>query len=151
MAIFSSSDQATITAALTIIERSYQRQDLYATDATSVKNYCQIKIGHLEHETFCVLLLDTQNRLIEFIEASRGSLDSASVYPREIAKLALLKNAKSLILLHNHPSGSLKESSADRAITRVLSDALGLFDIPILDHIIVSQTGAFSFAENGLL
>ena len=105
----------------------------------------------MEHEQFCALFLDSQHRLIEFAELFRGTLDSASVYPREVAKEALHHNAAAVIFAHNHPSGIAEPSMADRKITKRLQEALGLFEIRVLDHIVVGSPGMVSFAEEGLI
>ena len=98
-----------------------------------------------------MLFLDTQHRLIAFEELFRGTLDSASVYPREVAKEALRHNAGAVILAHNHPSGIAEPSHADRRITDRLKEALGLFEIRVLDHLVVGSPEVVSFAEQGLI
>ncbi|WP_301361977.1 RadC family protein [Stutzerimonas nitrititolerans] len=116
-----------------------------------VKEYLGAKLAGLEHEVFAVLFLDNQHRLIEYIEMFRGTIDSASVYPREVVKEALKRNAAAVILSHNHPSGHAEPSQADRTLTERLKDALGLVDVRTLDHIIVAGLERVSFAELGLL
>ncbi len=103
------------------------------------------------HELFCCLHLDNRHRLIAFDELFRGTIDGASVHPREVVKQALARNAAALILAHNHPSGVGEPSQADELITRRLREALALVDIRVLDHLIVADTGCLSFAERGLL
>jgi DNA repair protein RadC len=98
-----------------------------------------------------VLLLDAQNRLIDYVELFRGTLTQTSVYPREVVKLALQHNAAALIFAHNHPSGVTEPSQADEALTRTLKQALALVDVRVLDHFIVGGGDALSFAERGLL
>jgi DNA repair protein RadC len=98
-----------------------------------VKDFLSIKLGALEHEMFCVLLLDKRHRLIEYVELFRGTIDGASVHPREVVKLALAKNAAALVLAHPHPSGVAEPSQADELITQRLKDALSLVDIRVLD------------------
>lgn len=100
---------------------------------------------------FAVALLDSQNRLIEFVELFSGTINAASVYPREVIKLVLLKNAASVIFTHNHPSGIPEPSEADKNITAKLSAALRLIDVKVLDHIVVGTEGHISFAERGLI
>ena len=117
----------------------------------AVKHYLQLQLGHRPHEIFAVLFLDSQNRLIAMEEMFRGSLTQTSVYPREVALRALHHHAAGLILSHNHPSGSVQPSPADRSLTATLSSALGLLDVRVLDHIIVAQGAALSMAEEGLL
>lgn len=143
--------QATINSALQILSGLFQRQDLLATSPERVKQYCQLNIGYLEYEIFGVLLLDNQHRLIKFVEMFRGTIDSASVYPREVAKEVLLSNAAAVIFTHNHPSGLAQPSDADKRITDRLIEGLKLFDVRTLDHIVVSHNETYSFAEHGLL
>jgi DNA repair protein RadC len=103
------------------------------------------------HELFCCLHLDNRHRLIAFDELFRGTIDGASVHPREVVKQALARNAAALILAHNHPSGLAEPSQADELLTRRLREALALVDIRVLDHMIVADNGCLSFAESGLL
>jgi len=103
------------------------------------------------HELFCCLHLDNRHRLIAFDELFRGTIDGASVHPREVVKQALARNAAAVILAHNHPSGVAEPSHADELVTRRLREALQLVDIRVLDHMIVADNGCLSFAERGLL
>ena len=114
-----------------------------------VKHYCTAKLGHLSVEHCMALYLDSQFRLIVSEEISRGTLTQASVYPREIIKAGLKHHAAALILAHNHPSGIAEPSEADLALTRHLKHALALVDIRLLDHLIVTGSGAISLAERG--
>lgn len=116
-----------------------------------VKNYLIMKLAGLEHEVFAALFVDSQNRLIEYVEIFRGSINTAAVYPREVLKEALRYNAASMIIAHNHPSGDPKPSSADMNITQKLKEALALIDVSVLDHIIVAGQKTVSFAEMSLL
>jgi DNA repair protein RadC len=115
----------------------------------AVKHYLQLSIGSKEYESFTVLFLDTKNNLICSEELFKGSLAHASVYPREVVKASLKHNAASLILAHNHPSGSCDPSSADLSLTQTLKKSLELIDVRILDHIIVTHHHSYSFAEHG--
>ncbi|MFI4869359.1 MAG: DNA repair protein RadC [Steroidobacterales bacterium] len=103
------------------------------------------------HELFCCLHLDNRHRLIAFDELFRGTIDGASVHPREVVKQALARNAAAVILAHNHPSGVAEPSQADELVTRRLREALQLVDIRVLDHLIVADNGCLSFAEHGLM
>ena len=141
--------QTLVNQATAVLTSAYTLEDLLATSPEQVKNFCRLHIGHLEHEMFGVLFLNNQHQLIEFKKLFRGTIDGASVHPREVAKEALLNNSAALVLTHNHPSGGCSPSDADRHITRQLIDAMGLFDIRVLDHIIVSHKTAVSFAELG--
>jgi DNA repair protein RadC len=117
----------------------------------TVREFLTVKLGTLEHETFAVLLLDSRHRLIDYVELFRGTIDKASVHPREVVKLALARNAAALVLAHPHPSGAAEPSQADELITRRLKEALALVDVRLLDHIIVAGGEAISFSERGLL
>lgn len=118
----------------------------------AVRDWLRLRLGHLPHETFCIMLLDARHRLIEAVDLFRGTLTQTSVYPREVVKLVLSHNAASVILAHNHPSGAAEPSTADEMLTRMLKDALALIDVRILDHFVVPAHGnPVSFAERGLL
>lgn len=121
------------------------------TSPDIVKEYLGARLAGFEHEVFAVLFLDNQHRLIEYVEMFRGTIDGASVYPREVVKEALQLNAAAAILSHNHPSGHPEPSQADRTLTKRLKEALGLVDVRTLDHIIVAGHERVSFAELGLL
>jgi DNA repair protein RadC len=114
----------------------------------------QFLIGQLRHspiEFFCVLYLDVRFRLISFEKMSRGTIDNASVHPREVVREVLEREATAIIISHNHPSGYAVPSYADREMTERLQGALALIDVRLLDHIIVGGTECYSFADNGLL
>ncbi|MDP1977023.1 MAG: DNA repair protein RadC [Undibacterium umbellatum] len=117
----------------------------------AVKNYLQLMIGNKPHESFAILYLDVKNRLIKSEELFRGTLNHASVYPREVVKSALHQNAAAIILAHNHPSGSCEPSQADISLTQTLKQALALVDVRVLDHFIVANPHVYSFAEHGLI
>jgi DNA repair protein RadC len=117
----------------------------------ATRDFLSSQLRDLEHEVFCCLYLDKRHRLIQFQELFRGTIDGASVHPREIVRQALQYNAAALIFAHNHPSGVAEASQADELITRRLRDALALVDIRVLDHLIVGDNNCLSFAERGLL
>lgn len=121
------------------------------TSPADAQGYLIARLRDRDHEVFGVLFLDTRHRVIAFEELFRGTLDGASVYPREVAKAALRHNAAALILAHNHPSGVAEASASDLAITRRLKDALALLDVRVLDHIIVGDGVCTSLAHAGLL
>ncbi|MCK2045669.1 MULTISPECIES: RadC family protein [Chromohalobacter] len=121
------------------------------TSPALVRQFLTSQLRHLPHEAFAALFLDTQHRVIRFETLSEGTLDSASVYPREVSRRALALNAGALIFAHNHPSGVAEPSDADRRITRRLKEALGLFEIRVLDHFVVGDGEVISFAERGWL
>ena len=114
-------------------------------------DFLSAKLRDLEHEVFCCLYLDKRHRLIEYEELFRGTIDGASVHPREIVKLALQRNSAAVIVAHNHPSGIAEPSQADELITQRVKEALGLVDIRLLDHIIVGDGMIVSLAERGIL
>lgn len=147
----SDSDETCIAQALAILEARICREAFTFSDPTATANYAKLKIAALPHEVFGVFMLDNQHRLIEFVELFRGTIDGASVYPREVVKSALLANAAAVIFTHNHPSGTPEPSTADRSITRRLKDALATVDIRVLDHIVVGGNSHVSMAERGWL
>ena len=145
-------DNAIIARALHILEgRARYAENLLLTSPDAARDFCRLKLGSLPHEVFGVLWLDAQNRLIAFEEMFRGTLTQTSVYPREIVKAALARNAASVILTHNHPSGLTEPSAPDQMLTQVLKTALALVDVRVLDHLVVSASGVTSFAERGLI
>ena len=116
-----------------------------------VKHFLQLHLAAKPHEVFAVLFLDSQNRLLALEELFRGTLAQTSVYPREVVVRALHHQAGAVILAHNHPSGTVAPSAADKSLTATLRAALGLIDVRVLDHIIVAPGAACSMAEEGLL
>ena len=139
-----------LEAARQAIERKMQRGTSFTSPA-AVKEYLRAKLAGFEHEVFAVLFMDTQHRLIEYAEMFRGTIDGASVYPRELVKEALRHNAAAVIVSHNHPSGNPEPSQADKVLTQRLKEALGLVDVRVLDHVIVAGTDTTSFAKRGLI
>jgi DNA repair protein RadC len=117
----------------------------------ATRDFLTLKLGTLDHEVFAVIFLDKRHRVISYNEMFRGTIDGASVYPREVVKEALKLNAAAVILAHPHPSGVAEPSQADELITNRLKEALELIDVRILDHIIVAGGDTASFAELGLL
>ncbi len=117
----------------------------------ATRDFLAVQLRDLEHEVFCCLYLDKRHRLIQFQELFRGTIDGASVHPREIVKLALQRNSAAIIIAHNHPSGIAEPSQADEHITQRVKEALALVDIRLLDHIIVGDGTCVSLAERGLI
>ncbi len=117
----------------------------------AVKNYLQLQLSGRKHEVFAVLFLDVQNRLIALEEMFQGTLTQTSVYPREVVLRALHHQASSVVLSHNHPSGTVQPSRADEMLTQTLKTTLALIDVRVLDHIIVAPGEALSMAERGVL
>jgi DNA repair protein RadC len=139
-----------ILDALRILRARFKARDVFASP-DAVKDYLRLQAQGLTHEVFAVMYLDSQNRLIEYERMFRGTLTQTSVYPREVVKHSLAINAASVILHHNHPSGTCQPSRADEALTQTLKAALALIDVRVLDHIVSSDDGALSMAERGLL
>ena len=150
--IDTSGDDAIIQSALNILEKqiTYRTDSLALTSPEASKDYVKLQLARYEHEVFACLWLDNRNRVINFNKLFRGTIDGASVYPREVVKAALKHNAAAVIFAHNHPSGVAEPSQADEAITRRLKEALSLIDVRVLDHLVVGSE-VISFAERGLL
>jgi DNA repair protein RadC len=144
----------TLQAALELARRHYQelmRSGPALTNPRATQEFLRMRLRDLQYEVFCCVYLDSRHRFLGFEELFRGTIDGASVHPREVVKRALSRNAAAIILAHNHPSGIPEPSQADEFITRRLKDALGLVDIRLLDHLIVGDSGCESLAERGLL
>jgi DNA repair protein RadC len=142
-------EEDVIFEAIQIYNRCFSRGEAL-TSPEKAKDCIKLKLAPFEHEVFLCLFLDNQHRVIACEALFRGTIDGASVYPREVVKTALQYNAAALIMAHNHPSGSSEPSQADRAITEKLKAALTLIDVRVLDHFVVGET-VYSFAEHGLL
>lgn len=113
--------------------------------------YARTQLGALEHEVFASLFLDNRHQLIAFEKLFTGTINSASVHPREVVKRTLEHNAAAVIFAHNHPSGIAEPSSADESLTRHLKAALALIDVRLLDHVVVSALETTSMSERGLI
>jgi len=127
-----------------------RRGDTFS-DPRTVREFLCAKLAGIPHEVFAVLFLDSQHRLIEYAELFRGTIDAAAVYPREVVKETLARNAAAVIFAHNHPSGLPEPSAADRLLTHRLKDALKLVDVRTLDHFVIGGMQTVSFAERGWL
>jgi DNA repair protein RadC len=138
-------------AARQVLGRRVRRGTAVLTSPLAVRDFLRVKLGELEHEVFAALLLDSQNRLIEYVELFRGTLAQTSVYPREVVKIALMRNAAAMIFAHNHPSGVAEPSRADELLTQALKQALSLVDVRVLDHFVVAGDNILSFAERNLI
>jgi len=132
-----------------ILQNKYLAGEAF-TSSQATLDFLQLKLGKYDREVFAVMVLNSQHQLIEYKELFFGSINAASVYPREVVKEVLHQNGAAVIFAHNHPSGELEPSQADIAITKRLKDALALIDVQVLDHIVVGD-GATSFAERDLL
>ncbi len=150
-ALFTAEEQATLAHAADILKSKLIISEQPAlTSPDMVKTFCQHSLAAKEHEVFGVIFLDNQHRVRSTAELFTGTVDAASVYPREVVKKALAENAAAVIFYHNHPaSGVAEPSQADRRITRRLADALALVDIKVLDHFVVAIEEVVSFAERG--
>jgi DNA repair protein RadC len=144
-------ERAVIDAALAIVAARMSTAKNYLDSVTRARDMAVLHLGYLDHECFGVFFLDTQHRLICFEQMFRGTLTQTPVYPREVARRALRLNAASVVLAHNHPSGMLKPSQADEQLTRTLKATLSMFDVRVLDHIIVGGSKSLSMAECGLI
>lgn len=145
---------AELQAALELARRHYQEALETGPGINSPRATREFLIARLRdrpYEVFCCLHLDNRHRLIAFDELFRGTIDGASVHPREVVKQALARNAAAVILAHNHPSGVAEPSQADELITQRLKESLALVDIRLLDHLVVGDGSCISFAEKGLL
>ncbi len=141
--------QAVLEMARRYLNAGLQRGDSL-TSPQETRQYLSNQLRDYSYEVFAVLFLDQRHRVIEFEEMFRGTVDGASVYPREVVKKALEHNASAVIFAHNHPSGIAEPSQADERITQRLKAALSLVDIRVLDHFVVGDR-VVSFAERGLL
>jgi len=141
---------AQLQAVLELAKRSLSEElqaGVTLSSPQAVKQYLQLLLGGKAYESFAVLFLDVKNRLIACEELFRGTLTHTSVYPREIVKVALAHNAASVILAHNHPSGTPEPSAADHTLTQALKQALALIDVRVLDHFVVAGKHVYSFTE----
>ena len=127
------------------------RRDSALESPQAVRDYLKAQLRHEPHEVFGCLFLDTRHRVLAFEALFQGSIDGASVYPRQVVKRALAHNAAALILVHNHPSGVAEPSQADRLLTERLKEALGLIEVRVLDHFVVGEGEPQSLAELGWL
>lgn len=142
--------QAVLELSKRFLQESCQRNTVF-NSPEHVRHYLSLELKSRQQEVFMVLFLDNQNRLIHQDILFYGTINSASVYPREVVKAVLRHNAAAVIFAHNHPSGVAEPSEADKIITRKLISALALIDVPVLDHLIVADVSVISFAERGLI
>lgn len=142
--------QAAIELGKRYLEENLGKKDILSSP-DDTKNFLIAQLRAYPHEVFACLFLDNRHQIISFDKMFKGTIDGASVYPREVVKQALARNAAAVIFAHNHPSGIAEPSLADKNITRRLQDALKLVDIRVLDHFIIGDNTAVSFAELGLL
>lgn len=144
-----SADEIIALAKKTISSRLERLDSI--TEPSKAKDYLIMQLGDREQEVFGCLFLDNRHRVITFDVLFFGSIDGASVYPREVVKRALLYNAAAVIFAHNHPSGVCEPSQADKSMTERLVSALKLIDVRVIDHMVIGGGEAMSFAESGML
>ncbi len=142
--------QAVLEMARRHLSARMQEGDLL-TSPDLVRSYLSAQLRHRHQEVFAVLFLDNQHRLLTYEELFFGTIDGASVHPREVVRKAIARNAAAVILAHNHPSGVAEPSQADRRLTERLQQALDLIDVRVLDHMVVGDGEVVSFAERGLI
>jgi len=143
--------QRTIKRALTLLDRHLRETGVAFTSTQAARDWLKLKMAGLEREEFMVLYLNQQNPLIAHETLFAGSISSTEVHHREVVKRALYFNAAAVLFAHNHPSGDITPSQADKTITQRLVQALQLVDIRVPDHLIVGGRQIYSFAEHGLL
>ncbi|AWL10567.1 UPF0758 protein [Saliniradius amylolyticus] len=142
--------QAILEMARRHLQQRLERDSIF-TKVEDTRDYLVAQMRDLPNEVFALLLLDSQHRLIQFKPVFYGTIDSATVHPRVLVKLALDTHAAAVILAHNHPSGVAEPSQSDRQITQRINDAMTLMDIRVLDHFVIGDGDAVSFAERGWL
>lgn len=145
------SERRSVDKAMEILASYMRGPSTVFSSPESVRQYICLHLGVLPYEVFGVLFLDSQHRLIVFEQMFRGTLTQTSVYPREVVTRALEHRAASVVLTHNHPSGSTQPSRADQALTQTLKAALALVDVRVLDHFVVAGNQATSMAELGMV
>ncbi len=142
--------KASIELAKRCLITDMENNAISATDSTTVKNYILHQLTHHKEEVFAALFLDNKNRLIAFEKLFFGTINSATVYPRTIIRKAIEHNAAAIIITHNHPSGCLTPSQADKQLTKELKSLLNLVDVRLLDHIIIGAGSSLSMVEEAM-
>lgn len=144
------SSQEVLTAARAVLAHRVRRGVLLQSPQ-KVGEYLSMRLGHLDYECFGLILVDGRHRVIDCVELFRGTIDSASVYPREVVKLVLERQAAGAVAYHNHPSGVEDQSQADELITKRLASALATVEVRLLDHLVLAGPHVLSFSQKGLL
>ncbi len=144
-------ENALIAAALACLEKQWASTTVTIDSSDQVKSYLRLQLAAELNEVFGVLFLDQQHRVLAFEKLFQGTINETTVYPRVIVQRALHHNAASLILAHNHPSGTAEPSQADQHLTQQLQKILQLIDVKVLDHLVVTAAKVASFAELGLI
>ena len=143
-----------VPAAIEQLRKTLAKAGAALESPAAVRDYLRLQIAGEPHEVFAALFLDAKHRVLAFEVLFHGTIDGASVYPRQVVKRALHHNAAACILTHNHPSGDAEPSGADRTLTKRLKDALALVDVRVLDHMIIGGDqgmGVVSMAELGFV
>jgi len=140
-----------IDRAIRCLEARYRVSQDVLTSPEATREYLKLRLDGVPYEVFTILLLDNRHRVLKYVEVFRGTIDGASVHPREVVRLVMEANAAAVIFAHNHPSGLAEPSQADLRITQRLKDSLALIDVRFLDHFIVGEGVGTSLAERGLL
>jgi DNA repair protein RadC len=143
-------DEEILHRAQGVLGKRFRLGSPVLTSPARTREFLRIRLGALDYEVFGCLHLDKRHRLITAEDLFRGTIDGASVHPREIVRSVILHGAAALVLYHNHPSGQASPSQADELITARVREGLALIDVRVLDHIIVGES-TYSFAEHGLL
>lgn len=138
-----------LVAAEGILQRRLERLGEIKTPHDA-ERFLKMRLGALQHEEFHCVFLDNRHRIIAIEKLFNGTIDGASIHPREVVRAALQHNAAAVIFAHNHPSGVAEPSAADRAITRQLRDALNFIAVRVLDHFVIGETTT-SMAQRGLI
>ncbi len=146
-----SKENKLIQSALKCLEKRIKYQSDKVKDPFSVRKYLQLQLAQEQNEIFAVLFLNNSHHVLAFEKLFYGTINTTTVHPRVVVQRALALNAAAVILTHNHPSGNLEPSAADQYVTEELKTSLKLFDVRVLDHIIVSHEGTLSFVERGLI
>jgi len=133
-----------------ILQERFLRSN-YLVSPDLARSYLRVAFGKEEREVFGMVLLDNQHGVLDIVKLFYGTIDGASVYPREVVKMALSHNAAAVLLVHNHPSGNPEPSTADRRITERLKEALDLVGVRVIDHMVIGSDEVVSFAERGLI
>ena len=148
---FSAEERAVLNQAASILEARVRAEAVVLSSPSLVREWLAVQFSGLEREMFGVVFLDAQNHLIDVEVLFTGTLTQTTVFPREVVKAALARNAAAIMLVHNHPSGCAEPSHADEVLTQALKQALAMVDTKVLDHFVVAGTVVLSFAERGLL
>ena len=138
-----------VEQALAVLDQRYFTRGEYLSSPASVASYLKLQLASHPHEVFGMVCLDSRLRVLSFDKLFFGSIDGASVYPREVVTRALVHNAACVVFCHNHPSGCNEPSQADRTLTLRLRDALALVEVRVVDHFIIGAGEPLSMADNG--